>query len=257
MPKLDFPSMIVFDYGQTIIDERKYDVKCGISALISAASQNPDNVSADEVYSLYRSVIRDMGFCGVDGLPKTEVPWPSVQKYIFDYFRISFDTDDFELEKLFLENTLDCIAAPQIDDLLDFLNSKCIRTCVASNLSYSRRWLEYIIGKLIPDNNFEFILASSDYIFRKPHPRFFDILAKRARLEPDEIWFCGDSAVCDIDGAAAAGMYPFWYKETAENSPLSKGKTAVPRYDYTPLSSWAEFKNIIERVEFLSLNHML
>ena len=258
MSRLQFPSMIAFDYGQTLINEQKYDLKSGFAALLTAATSNPDNVTADEVFSLYKSVRADAGYCGVEGLPRIEVQWNCVKNYLFNYFSVVLPfNDDFETEKYFLENVYDCTPSPGIGELLDFINSKCIRTCVASNLSFSKKWLTFLINSLIPNNNFEFIEVSSDCVYRKPHPRYFELLAKRCRLNPDEIWFCGDNPVCDVDGSAAAGMSPFWYREITELSPLTRGRTALPKYDYTPLWSWKEFENIIEKIEEMSLNHLI
>ena len=47
------------------------------------------------------------------------------------------------------------------------------------------------INRLLPKNNFEFIITSSNYIFRKPHKRLFDLALEKAGLRPEEVWYIG------------------------------------------------------------------
>ena len=47
------------------------------------------------------------------------------------------------------------------------------------------------INRLLPKNNFEFIITSSNYIFRKPHKRLFDLVLEKAGLRPEEVWYIG------------------------------------------------------------------
>jgi len=53
------------------------------------------------------------------------------------------------------------------------------------------------INEFLPNNNFEFIIATSEYIFRKPHKRIYELALKKANLEAKDVWYCGDNAVCD------------------------------------------------------------
>lgn len=67
------------------------------------------------------------------------------------------------------------------------------------------------INRLLPENAFEFIITSSNYIFRKPNKRIFDLVLEKAGLEPDEVWYIGDQYECDVKGALNAGLPPIWY----------------------------------------------
>lgn len=51
------------------------------------------------------------------------------------------------------------------DTMLDYLNEKGIRTAVISNNCFSGAALKEQLDRLLPGNRFEFVLASSDYIF--------------------------------------------------------------------------------------------
>ena len=55
--------------------------------------------------------------------------------------------------------------------------------------------------RLLPNNHFEFIISSSDYMIRKPDKRLFEIALLKSGLTADKVWYCGDSIYCDVNGA--------------------------------------------------------
>lgn len=67
------------------------------------------------------------------------------------------------------------------------------------------------INKLLPENTFEFIVTSSDFMFRKPNKRIFDLALEKAELQPDEVWYIGDQYECGVQGSLNAGLQPVWY----------------------------------------------
>ena len=118
--------------------------------------------------------------------------------------------------------------------MLAALRSAGIETGIISNLSYSGETLTRRIKNLFPDHPFAFIMASSDYVFKKPHPEIFRIALQKTGCAPEDIWFIGDNGRCDVDGSAAMGMIPFWYKE------LRPGSVYTPTSPCTILNNWQE-----------------
>ncbi len=57
---------------------------------------------------------------------------------------------------------------------------------------------------------FEEILVAGDVGFAKPHPRIFEALLGRLRIEPAEAVMLGDSQSKDVQGAQAVGMKAVW-----------------------------------------------
>lgn len=51
-----------------------------------------------------------------------------------------------------------------------------------SNICYAPSVVAQRINRLLPENTFELILTSSNYIFRKPHKRLFDLALEKADL---------------------------------------------------------------------------
>lgn len=83
-------------------------------------------------------------------------------------------------------------------------------------------------------------MATSEYIFRKPHRRIFELALRKANLQPQEAWYCGDNAVCDVDGAKAVGMIPVWYKGAIRDTAF------VPESDCITINNWIELINILQ-----------
>ena len=98
-----------------------------------------------------------------------------------------------------------------IEDFLGYLKNKGIRTGVISNICYAPSVVAERINRLLPKNAFEFIITSSNYIFRKPNKRIFDLALEKAGLQADEVWFIGDQYECDVKGSLNAGLLPVWY----------------------------------------------
>lgn len=96
-------------------------------------------------------------------------------------------------------------------DFLEYLKNKGTRTGVISNITYAPSVVSERINRLLPENTFEFIITSSNYMFRKPHKRLFDLALEKAGLEPDEVWYIGDRYECDVKGSLNAGLFPVWY----------------------------------------------
>ena len=94
---------------------------------------------------------------------------------------------------------------------MGYLKNKGIRTGVISNICYDFSVFAERINRLLPENAFEFIITSSNYIFCKPNKRIFDLALEKAGLELDEVWYIGDQYECDVKGALNAGLFPVWY----------------------------------------------
>lgn len=96
------------------------------------------------------------------------------------------------------------------------------------------------IRELLPGHSFEFILATSEYLFRKPDRRIFEMALKKAQLAPEEVWYIGDSYECDVLGAGNAGIFPVWYV----------GATARPveqREDVWMVRDWDEIREELQQ----------
>ena len=163
-----------------------------------------------------------------------ELCWHAFARAIFESLDLKFDLDYQQLEELhWYERTEPTVAVDYMPELLDFLHREGIRTGVVSNLCFNEKTLRKRIDKCLPDHHFEFIMVSSEYALRKPMPEFYRLALTKAKLSAQDVWFCGDNAVCDVDGPMAAGIQGIWYTgamlnpESCRLHPQSEGHLEI------------------------------
>lgn len=239
------PELILFDYGQTLVNEERYNVYRGNAALLKKCRSVPEHVTAEYLtekddrlnFELGRYVIPDPREY------KLELRQSEVYRYLLESEGVESGLTPLELERTVWDNAAPGTATEGIAQLLDFLHESGIRTGVISNISFSGQALAERINRLIPTSRFEFIIASSDYVFRKPNSRIFTLALKKAGVRAENAWYCGDHAYFDIGGASGAGIMPVWYRgaQTYSDEPEVE--------EYLEVMSWQEFRDIIEKCE--------
>jgi putative hydrolase of the HAD superfamily len=229
----------MFDYGQTLITESRFDGVSGNKAILKLARKNPYQISAKQLQEYALALNRDIGRYHPDVRRSTEIEVHNhlFQHYLYEYFCLEFDLGPAELEKIFWDNSALGKPTINIENLLEYLQVRGIRTAVISNISYSGKALSERINALLPGNHFEFILATSEYVFRKPNRRIFELALRKAGLDAKEVWFCGDNAYYDVEGASGAGIHPVWYRGAMEQE-----NKLIPEVDCFIIDDWMELK---------------
>jgi len=232
---MKLPKMIMFDYGQTLVDFKSFDPLKGTRAVLNQASYNPNNVSAEEVQSLANDLGSDIGRENL-----LEIHNFAFQNYLYEYFGIGINKSSREVERIFENAAFKGEKTKNIEEFLKFLDSINIRTAVISNITFSGDSLKERINSYIPSNKFEFIIASSEYVFKKPHKRIFELALRKAKLNPKDVWYCGDNAVNDVDGASFCGIFPVWYKGALES-----WNKNIPESNCLEIKDWTELIEIL------------
>ncbi len=234
----------MFDYGQTLIKEGAYDGAAGFDCILRYASANPMGITGADLQHEEEKLNVELGRFNPATRHKrlTELPEESINRWLFAKFGIEFPsgTDLRDLEPEFWEAANPCQPCEGIGGLLTFLKEQHIRTGVVSNLSFCGMTLEKRIYHAIPEADFQFVISSCDYLFRKPHRHIFEAALGKAGVAPEKVWFCGDQLVPDIEGSAAAGMTPVWYKGNLRYDSDSR----MP-VDGIEIDSWGELMDII------------
>ncbi|MBO5336399.1 MAG: HAD-IIIA family hydrolase [Lachnospiraceae bacterium] len=207
------PKMILFDYGQTLVNEGKFDGVKGTEAVLKYATQNKYNHTVEEVQAAADAINKELG--RFDPLRRhlfqVEVPNHMFTAYLYESMGIELSLSPKEIDKVFWDAAAPGVPTEGIGDFLAFLKKQGIRTGVISNISYCGEAVKERISSVIPSHEFEFILATSEYMYRKPHKRIFELALEKANLSPEEVWYIGDQYECDIVGARNAGIFPVWY----------------------------------------------
>ena len=214
--ELKRPEFIMFDYGQTLIKEGGFDGAAGFDSILRHASSNPDSVTGEELQAEEERLNAELGRFNPAARNKrlTEIPEESINRFLFAKFGVEFpsDCDMRDLESEFWEAANPYGPCEGIGEVMTFLKDEGIRTGVVSNLSFCGKTLEKRIYNAIPEADFDFVISSCDYLFRKPSSHIFEAALAKAGVAADKVWFCGDQFIPDIQGSSSVGMTPVWYK---------------------------------------------
>ena len=232
------PKMILFDYGQTLIDEGKFDGVKGTEAVLRYAVKNKYNLSAERVQAEADKINQEVGRFDPARrhLFQIEVPNYMFTAYLYESLGISLSLTSEQIDKIFWDSAAPGTPADGIEELLEYLHENGIRTGVISNIAFAGKVVAERINRLIPTNHFEFIIATSEYMYRKPNKRIFDLALEKADLRAEEVWYVGDQYECDVVGARSAGIFPVWYQGAIDMSYTEKE-------DVTIVKSWQEFRS--------------
>ena len=138
---------------------------------------------------------------------------------------------------------------PDIKETLEYLKQNNIRTGIISNIAFSGEALKNRINKILPENKFEFIIASSEYVFRKPNKLIFELALNKANLDANEVWYCGDSTEFDVEGSNNAGIYPVWYESEIECTYRERGSQKTPDFEHLHIYNWLELIDELEKIK--------
>ena len=251
------PRMIIFDYGQTLANEKPFDGVAGGAALLKYAVKNKYGYTAEQIQLVANELNRELGkFDPQRRIELTvEVPNRMFSAYLYRSLGIELSLSPPEIDRVFWDAASPAHPTEGIEDFLAFLSQKGIRTGVISNISYCGDALRERINSLLPDHNFEFILASSEYMFRKPSPSIFRLALELAGLAADDVWYIGDNFRLDVEGAKAAGMFAVHYIGALEPRNLRdhvfsdlKNEANGGERRFITVSSWDELAKIIDAI---------
>lgn len=236
------PKMILFDYGQTLINEVKFDGIKGTEAILKYAAKNKYQLTAVQVQDEAEKINQELGRFNPAGRPlrQVEVPNYMFSAYLYESLGIELSLPAKQIDKVFWDAASPGVPTSGIEILLEYLHKSGIRTGVISNISYAGSVVENRINDMLPDNHFEFIITTSEYMFRKPNKRIFELALEKANLRASDVWYIGDSYECDIVGAGNAGLFPVWYLGAIE-------MPCEEHDDVLKISDWNELKVLLER----------
>ncbi len=241
---MNFPKMILFDYGHTLLWEPGWDAERGNRELLKYMTKNPAGYTFEEIRK-QAGVIFDDNLMSVRKLGY-DVPGRTGDRVLYELLGIEFSLTPLEMETVFWDGASSGDAMPGAAEMLDFLNSRGIRTAVISNLMWSGEALKIRFDRLLPNNRFEFVMTSSDYFFRKPSKYLFDIAIRKSGLSPAETWYCGDDPLKDVEGAASAGIFPVWYDNGTDDRANPDRSVHTPSCEYLHIHEWREMTEVLE-----------
>lgn len=201
------PKAIVFDYGGTLVDSLSFDPLRGTEAVMEYA-RNPFNITPEQVQKYAEQVIQDMG--GYDPSNVQQLDGVALNRLIHDVHGLEFDMNECELDAIFLDVAEETKLMTGLIPFLDYLKRQGIRLAVLSNTGFREGSHRQQLRKYGIEHYFEFFLATSDYLVRKPDKRIFDVALMKLGLTSEDVWYVGNKFEYDVQGAFNAGLYPVW-----------------------------------------------
>ena len=233
------PEMLLFDYGGTLLLEPDLDFERGGRALFAHVAGNPlgrtpeELARFDTVHFASFAPARAAGF---------EAHEHQLLRYTCEANRIALDVGWDAAEDILWDASspmTDACRTPHVQEALAFCEREGLRTGVVSNITWSGRALRRRLDRLLPENRFAFVVASSEYGVRKPDRRLFDLALSLAGLRADRVWFIGDTFSADVLGAAGAGVFPVLYRSAREGAP----------FPYARIAGWEELPALLSSAE--------
>ena len=246
--KLTRPKMIIFDYGYTLLYEPNHNRTNANREIYKYIAKNPNKISFEEFDRTVNEIFARVQEKSGDDI---EIHEHTILKTAYEYMGIELSITIEEAEKVIWKGLSKGAVMPYADEMIGYLNLIEMRTAVISNICFSGNALEERLGRLLPNNKFEFVMTSSDYVFKKPHSLMFEIAARKAGLSRNEIWYCGDSIKRDVYGAHKAGMFPILYEGKTDEYVTKfekQNKEYKIDFDYLHINDWCELIRILENV---------
>ena len=225
LPEMPAPDAILFDIGDTLLEERRFDLEAGVRAVIG---QRPEVVT--DLCMAFRVHSRD------NYLVDRELSLPEwIGEHLPHLENVSASTIEDTLWNAIVTLT----PLPGVDAVPRRLRNDNVLLAAVSNAPFSGRILEAELEKHGLRHFFQFVLSSADVGFRKPHPEIFEAALLRLGVRSERTWFIGDTVNEDIVGAARAGLRPILFSRGASG----------PRCDPPTLqvSNWYEFESAYEK----------
>jgi len=239
------PKMILFDYGGTLLYEPDFDPDAGNKEIFKYVIKNPRDVTPEEFNSFLRNTFAEIRNLN-GGL--LEIHEHIFLRYVLEYFGMELSIPLEDAEWIICNAISKAKKTPDAEKMLSALQKMGIKTGVISNLCWSGNALSKRLQEHFPHHHFEFIITSSEYIFRKPEKLIFDLAVRKARLDSSKVWYCGNDLAVDVYGAYHAGLFPVFYDDRSIPSALHEKNDSISvEFPYLKIKNWGELISQLEK----------
>jgi HAD superfamily hydrolase (TIGR01549 family) len=224
-PRVTRPSAVLFDIGDTLLREVRFDLEAGIRAAL------PDR-RRDRATDLARAFREEIQRA------HTAHREPMLSTWLRGQVAELRNADDERVEDAIWTEVVTLVPARGAREVLDRLHADGVKLGAISNAYFSGRVLRRALERLGLASSVELVLSSADMGVRKPDVRIF-----RQALEPlgaaaERTWFVGDTFEEDIAGALSAGLVPIWLRA----GPVDRDVALPVRH----LTEWADLARLYE-----------
>jgi FMN phosphatase YigB (HAD superfamily) len=217
------PRAVLFDIGDTILEERRFDLEAGIGAVVSDTKQ---------VELLAEAFRADLLACHQQRRELLLAQWLCERVPSLACHAVA------DIEDAIWTAVVTLVPRPLIHTVFDRLSQDGLPLAAISNAAFSSRVLSAELARHGLASTLRFVLSSADVGWRKPALIIFETAIARLEVPADTVWFIGDTVDEDILGASAAGLQPFWFSPALSDDTVMAGVPIV--------RDWADFLAVYE-----------
>ena len=222
---------VLFDLGGTLLRELNFDRRAGRARVLEIAN-NPKKATLADYGAVADEFQTTVYANREDALLEFSVL--AFGRLVYERLGLTFDIPPEDVELEFWNAAVRMEPQPGVGEMLETLHSAGILLGVVSNSVFSGYTLSKEIEKHGLLERFQFVISSADYSIRKPHRAIFLAAAAKLGLDPDEIWFAGDTLRQDIVGAMDAGMTAVWYNPGGASAGAYTPDVEIRHWDEFP-----------------------
>ena len=215
---------VLFDKGETLTRDVRFDVAAGLSRLAGELAL-PDAPKRDALVSsglaLRDEILPRRDVCDL------EITCGQFLRTVLARNGMFGEWSDSELERPFFHGAVTAEAEPGAEAALRSLRARGIRTGMLSNTFFSHELLAEEMKTIGLYALLDVFVCSSSYGVRKPHPLLFQIALNRLGTTPAETLLVGNHARDDVAGANHSGLVSVWYNPNG----LARPQGIAPRYE--------------------------
>jgi len=189
------PRAVLFDVGDTLLTETRFDLEAGIASVVSTHAHIPLLAQA------FRAEVV------ASHLRQSE---PSLAAWLRERVPELLLRSVESIEDTVWDAIVSLEPQPGTTDVLSVLAHDGVVLAAISNAAFSGRIIEKEIERHGLAGYFRFVLTSADAGVRKPVAGIFDAALARLGVAAADAWFVGDTLEEDVAGARAAGLRPIW-----------------------------------------------
>jgi HAD superfamily hydrolase (TIGR01509 family) len=222
------PRAVLFDIGDTLLIEKRFDLEAGIASVAGTRA---------EIATLARDFRAEVA----------ERHLQHSEPFLAAWLRDSVPGLDLESVESIEDKVWVAIVTleprPGIAMVLRALSEDGLLLGAVSNAAFSSPVLQAELERHGLASSLRFVVTSADAGSRKPAAAIFQLALTLLEVAPSDVWFVGDTLEEDIVGARVAGVQPIWLRAHAsDTSP----------FDVPTVRDWREFMQLYDSVRALA-----
>lgn len=196
---------IIFDMGETLVHNIDMDFTKSLEYLFESSKHC--NVKKDVFIEGGMKILNDI----FNERKELEFKMIEYIKLLIDFYELVYDKTIEELEEDFAFKSCKIEFVENSLQILQYFKNKNYQLILLSNTSFSRNVVVKMLDKMV--DFFEYIIVSSETVFRKPNKYIFELGIKLSKNSIENIYYIGNDYYYDVFGSSNSNINSIWFNE--------------------------------------------